>query len=320
MKKIVTLCLLLLAGLQTTFAQQYDMKVWRNGTFTQFFVNAVDSVSYSKLVESIQLTPETIELEVGQTCQLTISILPEDAGEKALEWQSSAIVSVSETGLVTANYKGTGFVRCYAADGSGVSAQCQVTVTGSAGEDPEEHEYVDLGLPSGTLWATCNVGASSPWEPGLHFAWGETSPKDEYTLENYSLYDNETGEWLTYQTDGQTELLPEDDAATANWGEDWQMPSYEQFVELINEEYTTSEYNSLNGVYGYIFASKINGKSIFLPTAGFYLPDGYQDWGSFYWTRTLGEDIIWGCSYSSGQMEDNEGRIYGFSVRPVRKQ
>ena len=132
------------------------------------------------------------------------------------------------------------------------------------------HDYVDLGLPSGTLWATCNIGADSPEDYGLYFAWGETVPyggTDESNAMNYSYastYTKTYYDWSTYKfcnglsstmtkycsnssygnngfTDTLTELVPEDDAATANWGSEWCMPTIEQFMELINEDYTTTE-------------------------------------------------------------------------------
>lgn len=326
MKKnyILFALLLMVAGVQTAFAQRYDMKVWRSGLFEQYMVSSVDSVTYSKLVESIELSPLTLELQVGETAQLNYTVLPKDAGDKSVIWESSSIVSVSKTGLVTANYKGSGFIKCIAADGSGVvSAVCQVTVTKPDGGDPEEHEYVDLGLPSGTLWATCNVGANSPEEFGGYFAWGETSGKDEFTMENYLFYDeNVNGNMTKYNdTDGLTELLPEDDAATVNWGEEWRMPSEEQFLELLNADYTTISITKLGGVSGNLVTSLSNGKSIFLPDAGFRLPSGYQNWGAFYWGRTLGDSSTAGCSLyvNDSQVEKLEYRFYGFSVRPVRK-
>ena len=114
-----------------------------------------------------------------------------------------------------------------------------ITLSASA---QTEYEYVDLGLPSGTLWATCNVGASSPEEFGDFFCWGETSAKDWY---EYSTYKYCMGSHLTLTkycnnsefgyngfTDDKTVLDPEDDAATVNMGEDWCTPSPDQLNEL----------------------------------------------------------------------------------------
>ena len=266
MKKnyIILVLLMLVAGLQTAQAQ-YGIRIWKNGSYEQKKTENVDSVTFVKFVESIELSPLTLELQVGETAQLSVTVLPEEATDKTITWQHSANVSVSETGLVTANYQGSGIIKCVAGDGSGAtSARCIVTVTKPDGEDPEEHEYVDLGLPSGTLWATCNVGASSPEGFGLHFAWGETSSKEEYTLENYLFYDESVdGQMTKYNgTDKLTELLPEDDAATANWGSEWQMPSSEQCEELIDATYTTIANTTLNNVSGYLITSISNKTTI----------------------------------------------------------
>lgn len=194
---------------------------------------------------------------------------------------------------------------------------------------PDEYEWVDLGLPSGTLWATCNVGANSPEEYGGYFAWGETETKDIYDWTTYFDYDTEdaSNRYKKYNTDGGlTTLLPEDDAATDNWSSDWQMPSKAQFEELINPNYTTTEWTELNGVQGRMITGKKNGESIFLPAAGFHNGTYTNSVGSegYYWSRSLragssnsAEDII----FSSGSIGTlYSSRSFGFSVRPVRKQ
>ena len=110
----------------------------------------------------------------------------------------------------------------------------------------DSHEWVDLGLPSGTLWATCNVGASKPEEYGVYFAWGETEPKSNYDWSTYKYYNGSPETMTKYCTnndmgrvDNKTELEAMDDAATVNWGSNWQTPSKEQFEELYNSSYTT---------------------------------------------------------------------------------
>ena len=198
------------------------------------------------------------------------------------------------------------------------------------------HEAVDLGLPSGTLWATCNVGANSPEEYGDYFAWGETEPKDNYSLNTYQ-HCNGSSETMTKYctesdygyngfTDGQTELLPEDDAATANWGSGWRMPSNEQYEELINSEYTTTEWTTQNGMNGLKIMSKSNGNSLFLPAAGFRYDTTLDYTGSkgYYLSRSLVEDysVFERHLYftSSNVITGNFYRYHGQSVRPVRVQ
>ena len=198
------------------------------------------------------------------------------------------------------------------------------------------HEYVDLNLPSGTLWATCNVGADSPEEYGDYFAWGETEPKVRYTWENYEWCEG-TAETLTKYccqsqygyngfTDDLTELVPEDDAATANWGIQWQMPSGKQLKELMNEAYTTSEWTTLNGVNGCKITSRSNGKSIFLPMAGYIgVSLTYGGSHAYYLSRSLTLIYSGGAEYLYLKFEDSSmsggtNRDSGQSVRPVRKK
>lgn len=175
---------------------------------------------------------------------------------------------------------------------------------GNVTENKDTHEYVDLGLPSGTLWATCNVGASKPEEYGDYFAWGETTTKSTY-------------EWGTYK-------YSSDDAATANWGSGWQMPSREQCYELINSSYTTTTWTTMNGVKGRRITSKSNRNSIFLPAAGYRGGTSLYNAGydGYCWSRsrdTSDSGNAYGLTiYSSGINTLNYYRYYGLSVRPVR--
>lgn len=308
----------MLAGVQSVKAQT-AMKVWKDKSFVLFRVQQVDSVQFVVLVNDITLSQETVELEKGSSVQLTATVSPVEADEKKVAWSSNipGIASVDENGVVTAESKGSCVVTCTATDGSDVKAQCQVTVSDGGQGNPDEHEWVDLGLPSGTLWATCNVGANSPDEAGSYFSWGETSPKAEYTWDTFSE------SILTKYKDegGKTELDPEDDAATANWGSKWQMPSKEQCEELLNEEFTSIEKQKGKGC---LITSKANGKSIFLPSVG-YMNENYVGNGGghgYYWSRTkssrttaysLEIDLI-----SSWTGVYTEGFFYGQCVRPVR--
>jgi hypothetical protein len=154
-------------------------------------------------------------------------------------------------------------------------------------------DYVDLGLPSGTLWATCNVGAELPGESGYLFAWGETEQKETSYWSNYKYcdgtfntltkYTNKSGYGNNGYADNQSTLLPEDDAATVNWGGDWRMPTKEEWEELIY--YTTCTYTARNGAYGYLFTAT-NGESIFLPIVGSSYGNNFNS-GCFYWSSSL---------------------------------
>ena len=196
------------------------------------------------------------------------------------------------------------------------------------GSSDAGHEYVDLGLPSGLKWATCNVGANNPWEYGDYYAWGETEEKSNYEWSTYKWgngnYDDLTKycRSISYGTvDNKTVLDPEDDVAHVKWGGTWRMPTFDEQKELLNK--CTWTWTTLNGVNGYKVTGP-NGNSIFLPAAG-YRNGTYLDYsGSFgyYWSSSLGEG---GSSYAyylrfdSGTYDwyDYGRRCYGQSVRPV---
>ena len=216
-----------------------------------------------------------------------------------------------------------------------------VTVSGKVGS----YTYVDLGLPSGTLWATCNVGATKPTGYGDYFAWGETSPKESYDWSTYKyMTEGEssrkyitkytTADGLTsgvwYDTDGNfigdslLTLLPEDDAATANWGAGWRMPTKAEQDELRNgcDWEWTDDFNG-SGVAGRIGTSLYNGNVVFLPAAGYrYITDLSNAGGNgFYWSSSLypyySDDAY--DLYFSGYNVDwvSNDRGYGQSVRAV---
>ena len=295
------------------------------------------------LVTGITLSEATLNMKPNDTKTLTAMVMPEDAENKTVAWESSneAVATVSTDGLVTAVAEGSCVITCSATDGSGVFAECQVTVTSGTTPDPGNHAWVDLGLPSGTKWATCNVGANSPEEYGDYFAWGETAPKDYYdwsthkwcngTYDTMTKYCTDSSYGYNGFTDGKTELDPEDDAATANWGSGWQMPSLDQIKELYDSKYTTTEWTTQGGVNGGRITSKSNGNSIFLPAAGVRGDGEIIDAGSVghYWSNS--SDPGYGGSaacylyfrsgyFSSGYWTWGNGisRADGHSVRAVR--
>ena len=198
------------------------------------------------------------------------------------------------------------------------------------------HEYVDLGLPSGTLWATCNVGAKAPRDYGDYFAWGETSAKTNYDLgiyKYYEIWDGDSSGLTKYCnnpyrgyngfTDDLTVLQPEDDAATANWGSGWCMPTIEQWEELMDN--TITAWIVTNEVSGRLFTAS-NGNSVFLPAAGQWFGDDgpdYIDAGGSYWSKTLDLNDPDGAFHfrcgngGCGINEWGHSRVEGLSVRPV---
>ena len=199
------------------------------------------------------------------------------------------------------------------------------------------YAYVDLGLPSGLLWATCNVGASIPEEDGGYFAWGETQPKTIYDWTTYQYanfstpledppltkYCNNSSYGYNGFADNLTTLLPEDDAATANWGEGWRMPTEEEFAELFSN--TTVTWVTQNGATGGLFTAT-NGNSLFLPAGGYRLSSYLFYAGSYgyFWSSSLYTDnpyVALGYCFGSGDYcMYGSGRGDGRSVRPVRSR
>ena len=247
----------------------------------------------------------------------------------------------SETLSLSISYEGTGSITQNGVTKSGeiedgVVNDVKFTKQGNSGGggNSGNHAYVDLGLPSGTLWATCNVGANSPTDYGDYFAWGETTPQADNAY-SWTSYKYANGNWdkltkyCNYSsygdngfTDTLTVLLPEDDAATANWGTGWRMPTKAELQELIDN--CTVTWTTQNGVNGCLFTAS-NGNSLFLPAAG-YRHDGElisagSDGG--YWSsspRADDPDGAWYLYFLSGDYYMCSGynrRLYGFTVRPV---
>ncbi len=197
------------------------------------------------------------------------------------------------------------------------------------------HAYVDLGLPSGTMWAKCNVGADNPEDYGDYFSWGETQPKGTYNWSTYqytngiSLLDPQLTKYCNSAncgyngfTDNLTILQAGDDAATANLGSGWRMPTHEEWVELY--ENTTNTWTTRNGVDGRLFTAS-NGNSLFLPAAGHRYGSSLYYAGSIgnYWSSSL-DTVIPGAAwyfnfYSDGchVYDGSSDRSSGHSVRPV---
>ena len=215
----------------------------------------------------------------------------------------------------------------YKKDGSSVQFTIadvdSISFTSPATAAANGHEWVDLGLS--VKWATCNVGATKPEEYGNYYAWGETTTKATYSWNTYTLTTDGGSTFTKYNTtDGKTVLELADDAARANWGGAWRMPTDAEWTELReNCTWTwTSGYNG-TGVAGRIVTSNINGNSIFLPAAGYRNNDGLYGAGfnSGYWSSSLSA-VYPGYAWYVGFCSDNVdryyyNRCYGLSVRPV---
>ena len=198
-----------------------------------------------------------------------------------------------------------------------------------------DYGYVDLGLPSGTLWAYTNIGANSPTGYGNYYAWGETETKDTYDWETYQYcngdsaaltkYCNDESYGLDGYTDSLTTLDASDDAASVNWGGNWIMPTHDEMQELIDN--CDTAWSAMNGVNGMLFTSRTNGNSIFLPAVGYHSGSSFDNNGSggYYWSSSLYADYyptyaLYLDFYSDGYYVHNYSfhyRCYGRSIRPV---
>lgn len=188
-------------------------------------------------------------------------------------------------------------------------------------------KYVDLGLPSGIKWATCNVGATKPEEYGNYYAWGETETKTTYDWSTYKWCNGSSSTFTKYNTsssfgtaDNKTVLDLEDDAAHVNWGDKWRMPTDDEWTELrSNCTWTWITKNGVNGVE----VKGSNGNAIFLPAAGYRYLDDLCSVGDFgqYWSNSLYMEypfIAWIMLFVSNYMcMDNYYRYYGMPIRPV---
>lgn len=277
--------------------------------------------------ESVILREWNIDHDPGDKAHHTVTFVPKTSGIKTI-----AIYYQTE---------GSSKEYLVAAGEFSNPVEIEVLESGPAKGSYMGENYVDLGLPSGTLWATYNVGASNPEGIGIHYAWGETvgcDVKNVFSVENYKHYNSSTNEYTRYYYDNDVEnlygivdklktLLPEDDAATDNWGGNWRMPTYKERDELLNEQYTKWTYQTINGVVGYMVESVVTGyegNSIFLPLAGYC--DGKKidekiGERAWYWTSSLDSSYPSNAQYLNLTTErygkGSTPRRQGLSVRPV---
>ena len=185
------------------------------------------------------------------------------------------------------------------------------------------HKFIDLGLPSGLLWAETNIGAKTAADDGNYYAWGETSTKSEYIGKTY-FDSNHT----IYSINGKTTLEKQHDAAYVNWGDSCRMPTNDELGELLNSKNCTWKWTSMNtsdgsSISGYKITSVKNGNSIFLPASGFRSEGNLFDHGSIgnYWSSTLDSSnssfAYLFYFYSSFHNRAHDYRCFGHTVRAV---
>jgi hypothetical protein len=271
-----------------------------------------------KSVEEITIpagTSQTYQLDAYPGHTFETPCLDKDVATVSLDGTTLTVTGVSEGSTVFGVYDRQNHQM----------AVVKVTVKGaSVSLCPDDHHphLIDLGLPSGTKWACCNVGATTPEGYGGYYAWGETEEKDYY---DWSTYTHCDGSCDTCHDLGIDIAGTQYDVAHVKWGGSWVMPSYDQQVELLDN--CSSEWTTVNGINGRVFTGP-NGGSIFLPAAGGRWEDGLNSAGSggsagWFWSSTRNPSISYGVYFlgiTSGSVHWNDMyRYFGFTIRPVAR-
>lgn len=292
-------------------------------------------------VAAVSLDKESLYLAVGVSDTIKATVSPDEATDKSFSWSSSdpSVVTVSSSGVVSANAAGTATVTVTTNDGE-KTASCNVTVFVPTIPVPE---IIDLGLPSGIKWASFNLGSSKPEEIGDFYAWGEIEPyyisldplvwkegkEAGYTWASYkwcmgkmntlTKYCPESKYGYNGFTDKKTVLDPEDDAAYMAFGGRWRMPTDTEFTELIFK--CTWEETTLNGAVGHLVTGP-NGNSIFFPARRMVEADGSpsNSYITWYWTSSVSfSDTVHALDFIDGPVTiwSTSHRFSPLSIRAV---
>lgn len=296
--------------------------------FTYYFIPSIETLDATEITATTATLNAIITDDGGADVTARgfyYGLSPENLAYQAV----SDVTTNSFSAIVTPlDANTTYYYKAYATNSAGTAIGDVVSFT-----TENDHDYVDLGLPSGTLWATCNLGATNPEDNGNYYAWGETSTKETYGWDNYS-YCNGSATTITkycnnpdYGNEGFIDTLTTletiDDAATTIWGTNWRMPTYDDFNELyIYCSITRVEQNGVNGR----LVTGPNGNSIFMPDAGYY-DSSLNTVGSSagYWSSSLVSNQPNNAWYFFFNLDNygissNYGRFCGRSIRPVRNQ
>lgn len=351
MKKLFTLFFsLLLAGIFTTASAQQNIFVWKDGgnlsvissedvdsvsfsagswlfkittstavSITASSFKAMASVSLNESVKSLSVSPEVGVCYSDENSQPTYSDAHKTLGSSMTDYTINIESVVPGT---------TYYYRTYVKLLGEVYYDPNVYSITTLGTKPQNkvingHKFIDLGLPSGLLWAETNVGASTPYADGDYYAWGETQTKSDYSGSTYKWGRNPT---KYNSSDGKTTLEASDDVATVKWGKECRMPSRAEFQELCNKCDWTWKSN-YNGTSGYLVKGP-NNQTIFLPASGYRYNGGLRSHGSdgYYWSSSLdagNTDYASSLYFYSGNFYPSSNysyRYFGRSVRPVAEK
>lgn len=313
-----------------------EMESYRTFVYSsKFKENSASTLDYFTpdhidIIDDNNSKVSSLSLKQGES--KTLYIDDDDPEEKYLVSSSDptvAKVSVDGTELIIEALKeGSTTITVHDED-EYVNSTINVSVEGkeespsgllSCPDDNHPHA-IDLGLPSGTKWSCCNLGASKPEEFGGYFAWGEIKAKDYFDWSTYQ-YGNSKDD-LVYLGDDISGT--QYDAATMNWGDKWRMPTFEQFYELV--WCSRTKWTNQNGVDGLLFSGYYGGK-LFLPAAGYVWIDELQTYSTLYYSSELAEgdnSRVW--SFSPDDRTGIDGvtglargsRLGGYPIRPVAK-
>ena len=308
-----------------------DYKLWmledNHLIFVGEFSNGLDTVATRVVQESFEVIAiESNYLTLGQDGYY-VTYYKDFAKDKPAEDYYDDQVAIPDMSMDTVPYKEVKQSQTQA------SSKPEVKKDAPKNSSAGGHEYIDLGLPSGTLWATCNIGTDKPEGYGNYYAWGETRTKTTYDWTTYKYADGDRRKLKKYCnesyygvdgfTDNLTSLQNIDDPAAVNWGSGWRTPTKEQWEELFKNT-THNNLATQNGVRGCRLTSKKNGQSLFLPYADSNVDGKSRHTGSegYYWSLSLdthNSDGAWGINVNSSYYDINSYiRCSGFSVRPVR--
>ena len=189
------------------------------------------------------------------------------------------------------------------------TASVKATYRDGREEELEMVVYGSVDMGDGLLWSATNLGASEPWKPGDHYAWGETAPKKSYTESNYAYLNKNIGDDISHTWY---------DAASVTLGGDWHIPTYEQWHTLLRN--CEHEFVTINGIKGHLLKAG-NGNLLFIPGNGYVYDEavGTPNEG-FYWAATVSDSVNAYVTYlpENSWGQSNYGRYIGIGIRPVR--